>query len=180
MRVVVDQSSLRRLAILRLPGLPASRDFPDDRRWPRTRFLGFVRGAQICMAPGERDMIAASSDWLSSVLNIVSQCLPLRAVQCQPYTLRHGLRSPRFLSPYLLDRPGHFSPSGLGWHILRKLPWEILHPLATSKFEPQTWTTHHLYCKSLQYLRDGYILVYTLCTIFTGSEPTPQALILGS
>ena len=123
MRVVVDQSSLRRLAILRLPGLPASRDFPDDRRWPRTRFLGFVRGAQICMAPGERDMTAASTGWLSrSVLDIVSRCLPLRAVQCQAYTLQHGLHSPRFLSPYLLDRPGHFSPSGLGWHILRKLP----------------------------------------------------------
>ena len=141
-----------------LPGLPASRDFPDGRRWPRTRFLGFVRGAQICMVSAERDMTAASTGWLSrSVLDIVSRCLPLRAVQCQAYTLQHGLHSPRFLSPYLLDRPGHFSPSGLGWHILRKLPWEILHPLATSKFEPQTWTTHHLYCKSLQYLRDGYI-----------------------
>ena len=91
MRVVVDQSSLRRLAILRLPGLPASRDFPDDRRWPRTRFLGFVRGAQICMASGERDMIAASTGWLSrSVLDVVSRCLPLRAVQCQAYTLQQG------------------------------------------------------------------------------------------
>ena len=111
MRVVVDQSSLRRLAILRLPGLPASRDFPDDRRWPRTRFLGFVRGAQICMAPGERDMTAASTGWLSrSVLDIVSRCLPLRAVQCQAYTLQHGLHSPRFLSPYLLGDPLVISP----------------------------------------------------------------------
>ena len=45
MRVVVGQSSLRRLAILRLPGLPASQDFPDDLSWmtlPRTRFLGLL------------------------------------------------------------------------------------------------------------------------------------------
>ena len=30
-----------------LPGLPASRDFPDGRRWPRTRCIGFAWGAQI-------------------------------------------------------------------------------------------------------------------------------------
>ena len=77
---VVDQSSLRRLAILRLPGLPASRDFPDDQRWPRTRFLGFVQGAQICMAPGERDMIAASPDWCTCN----SQCLHAATRAPQP------------------------------------------------------------------------------------------------
>ena len=72
------------------------------------------------------------------------------SVQCQ--LLRNRAPSPRFLSPYLLGLPLVISPEwGLDWHILRKLPWEILLHLATSEFEPQTLTTHHLYCKSLQY-----------------------------
>ena len=81
------------------------------------------------------------------------------SVQCQ--LLRNRASSPRFLSPYLLGLPLVISPEwGLDWHILRKLPWEILLHLATSEFEPQTLTTHHLYCKSLQY--KIHIIIYTM------------------
>ena len=144
-----------------LPGLPASRDFPDGRRWPRTRFLGFVRGAQICMVSGERDMTAASTGWLSrSVLDVVSRRLPLRAVQCQAYTLQQGHPAHAFCHHTRWATAGNCSLVGLDWHILRKLLWEIFLHLATSEFEPQTLTTHHLYCKSLQYKYS--IIIYTM------------------
>ena len=108
-----------------LPGLPASRDFPDDRRWPRTRFLGFVRGAQICMVSGERDMTAASTGWLSrSVLDIVSRCLPLRAVQCQAYTLQQGSTARTFCHHTRWTIRVISPRRAWAAHILRKLPWK--------------------------------------------------------
>ena len=100
-----------------LPGLPASRDFPDGRRWPRTRFLQFVRGAQICVAPGERDMIAASPDWCACN----SQCLhtatwapqPALSVAILCWTVR--VISPRrdWVVHILREVPRFPPPSGL-------------------------------------------------------------------
>ena len=40
----------------------------------------------------------------------------------------------RFLSPYSLDRPLHFTLWGLDWHTLRTLPWEILLHLAYTMY----------------------------------------------
>ena len=144
-RVVVDQSSLHRSAVLRIGVLPP----------------GIFLMASVGL---ERDFLVLFGELKFAWRQVKGiwcrgyYCLVILdgSVQCQ--LLRNRAPSPRFLSPYLLGLPLVISPEwGLDWHILRKLPWEILLPPATSKFEPQTLTTHHLYCKSLQYLRDGYI-----------------------
>ena len=72
-------------------------DFPDDRR-PDKISAGEVSS---CVVPAGRDMLTQPP--LTGVSAIVSA-----------YMLRRGAANPRFWSPYLLDRPGHFSPSGLG------------------------------------------------------------------
>ena len=89
MRVVVNQSSLHRSASSALAS--TSRDFPDGWRWPRTRFIGFVRGAQICMVcvhhwrqvKGIWLVVAATTVWSSLTGLCNASCsatgLPARA-----------------------------------------------------------------------------------------------------
>ena len=72
-------------------------DFPDDRR-PDKISAGEVSS---CVVPAGRDMLTQPP--LTGVSAIVSA-----------YMLRRSAANPRFWSPYLLDRPGHFSPTGLG------------------------------------------------------------------
>ena len=103
MRVVVNQSSLHRSASSALAS--TSRDFPDGWRWPRTRFIGFVRGAQICMV--------CVHHWrqVKGICRRRYYCLVILdgSVQCQ--LLRNRAPSPRFLSPYLLGFRWSFLPS---------------------------------------------------------------------
>ena len=58
-------------------------------------------------------------------------------------------------------------------HILRKLPYEILLHLATSDLSP---TLRQRIIRTANLYSIITVLLYTLCT---GSEHTPQALILG-
>ena len=51
---VVGQSSLHRLAFLRIAGPPCLPGFSDGRRWPRRDFSLLERSS--CVVPAERDM----------------------------------------------------------------------------------------------------------------------------
>ena len=88
MRVIVDQSSLHRLAILRVgvlrPGIFLMAGVGLERD-----FLVLFGELKFAWRQVKEIWYAASTDWLSrSVLDIVSRCLPLRAVQWQAYTLQ--------------------------------------------------------------------------------------------
>ena len=61
-------------------------------------------------------------------------------------------------------------------HILRKLPYEILLHLATSDLSP---TLRQRIIRTANLYSIITVLLYTLCTLCTDSEHTPQALILG-
>ena len=70
-------------------------------------------------------VVTASPDWLSgSVLDVVSRCLPLGAVQCQCYCC-NAAPNPRFWSPYSLGRCGNFSLLGVVTH---PPAWVVTYP----------------------------------------------------
>jgi len=102
-KVVVDQSSFRQKqgGVL---GCPIVVQLRAPHHWiflmigAQTRFC--AGEVELCSASWKGYVDAASPDWCRAIVSA--------------YTLRNGAANPRFWSPYLLDRPGHFSPSGLG------------------------------------------------------------------
>ena len=67
------------------------------------------------MAPGERDMIAASSGWLSrSVLNNVSGCLLLRVRAMSGLHTATWALQPALSVTIIAGPSGSFLPVGLG------------------------------------------------------------------
>ena len=161
-------------------------DFPGGRHWPRTRFHGFVQGAQICMVcvhhwrqvKGIWLVVAATTVWSSLTGPCNASCsttrLPARAF------CHHTCWAYRW----------SFLPSR-AWagHILKKSPREILLHPATSEFEPHTHNDtssllqistvliQYYYIQFLYTVYTAFSVHYTLCT---DSERTPQALVLSS